>query len=87
MGEHRFSIKIEFEMHGHKDKWDAWLNFSERDVPHIDHRVVEWLQEQHMRAMDNWFDAEADEATRRKAEIENSERKELERLKAKYETK
>lgn len=87
MGEHRFSIKIEFSMHGHEDKLDAWWNFSDGSSPveGVDHRVIEWLQAQHEKAMDKYLDAQYSAEERRGAERENAEREELARLKAKYE--
>lgn len=81
MGDHRVSIKIEFEMHGHKDKWDAWLNWSDS----LPERVAEWIVEQKECAMNRWFAANEDAEARAAAELENRERQELERLKLKYE--
>lgn len=80
MGDHRVSIKIEFEMHGHKNKFDAWLNW--RDA--LPQEAAEWIQEQKEIAMDLWFAAHEDAELRIRAEAENWEREELARLKAKY---
>lgn len=85
MGDHRIGLKIEFSMHGHTEKLDAWWNFSERDVPGVDHRVIEWLQAQYEIAMDKYLEAECSAEERMRAEAENHEREELARLKAKYE--
>lgn len=81
MGDHRVSFKITFEMHNHKKTWDAWLNWSDS----IPEQVAEWFEEQHSKAMDNWFNAECAREDRARAEAENREREELARLKAKYE--
>lgn len=85
MGDHRISLKIQFSMHGHKDHLDAWWNFTERDVPGVDYRAIEWLQEQYEKAMDKYMDAQCSAEERNRAEIENAERETLARLKAKYE--
>jgi hypothetical protein len=85
MGEHRISLKIEFSMHGHTDKMDAWWNFTERDVPGVDYRAIEWLQSQYEKAMDKYLEAQFSADMRRQAEVENREREEFERLKAKFE--
>mgnify|MGYP001579130458 CR=1 FL=1 len=84
MGDHRISLKIEFSMHGHTDKLDAWWNFSEHDVQGIDYRAIEWLQQQYEKAMDNYLEAQCSAEEKRQAEIENIEREQLAKLKAKY---
>lgn len=81
MGDHRVSIKIQFEMHGHKDTWDSWLNWSDT----IPERVTEWIMRQKEKAMDNWFEEEYGREQMEAAKRENHEREELARLKAKYE--
>ena len=85
MGDHRISLKITFEMHGHKDELDAWWNFTEHDVPGVDYRVIEWLQEQYDEAMSNYMDAQCATEIRQQAETENVEREMLAKLKTKYE--
>jgi hypothetical protein len=80
MGEHRVSIKISFEMHGHKAEQDSWVNWSD-DVPQ---RWAEWIEAQHEKAMDRYLDAQFKDEERRAAERENAERLEFERLKAKF---
>ncbi|MEH2501266.1 hypothetical protein V1290_000077 [Bradyrhizobium sp. AZCC 1578] len=59
-------------------------NFTEHDVPGVDYRAIEWLQEQHAKAMSNYLEAQCSADERQQAEVENREREELERLKAKY---
>lgn len=83
MGDHRVSIKIEFEMHGHEAKHDCWLNWSESVSPGI----AEWIEDQHDKAMEKWFEAEGLQNERRAALVEKAEREQLELLKAKYECK
>lgn len=85
MGDHRISIKIDFDMHGHHDKLDVWWNFSEQDVPGVDYRVIEWLQKAHEKAMDKYLDAQFSREERAAAEREEAERKLLSKLKDKYE--
>jgi len=81
MGDHRVSIKIQFEMHDHKAKDDFWLNWSDG----IPERISTWVQNQKEIAMDGYLAEQFKDAERREAEAEEAERKELERLKGKYE--
>jgi hypothetical protein len=81
MGDHRVSIKLEFSMHGHEAKNDWWLNWSDN----IPERVAEWVEGQKSKAMDKYFEAENLEEERRAALLEDVEREQLAKLKAKYE--
>lgn len=84
MGDHRVSIKINFEMHGLKKKYDAWLNWSDCIPEDISSMIEKWKDD----AMDKFY-AE-DEKYRAKQEklklmqVENEERALLEKLKEKY---
>ena len=85
MGDHRMTIRIHFKMHGHEaDSGEMWINgSSDQAIPHI---VEEWFEAQHSMAMFLY-----EEELNKKSEeqfkeiIENAERQELARLKAKYE--
>lgn len=85
MGDHRASIKIEFEMHGVKDKVDMWINWSPDDEYGCDRRIPEWCADVAARARAKW---EADQLTHdsraRDLELERAERLEYERLKQKF---
>jgi hypothetical protein len=83
MGDHRISLKVEFEMHGHKAKIDQWVNYT----PNYAEQIAEWLREQIEKGMDNYLEAEFEAGIVKRAETEARERAELERLKAKYEPK
>lgn len=88
MGDHRFSFKAEFEMHGVKDTINlGWCNWS-GGHDDIDRRITEWIERVRDQAMAK-FDREMEEAQfeRTKTEREEAERAELARLKAKYETR
>jgi len=88
MGDHRASIKIEFEMHGIIEKADMWINWSPDfgDSRGCDQRIIEFFERASGKAMDKYdeelFESQLKE--RKKAE-EEKDRKELKRLKAKYE--
>jgi hypothetical protein len=81
MGDHRVNIKIEFEMHGHKTKHDMWVNWSGA----VPASISDWIETQKDKAMEIWFEAEDLEAERKAATVENAEREQLAKLKAKYE--
>src|SRR5258705_13719793 len=85
MGDHRFSFKAEFEMHGIKDKLElAWCNWSGgRDD--IDSRITDWLENVVSKAYAKYdADCAAYFAEQNKALTEKAEREELARLQAKY---
>lgn len=85
MGDHRASIKVEFEMHGHAAKHEMWINWTPDDQTGVDRRVTEWFEAEAQKAMDKWWEAEEKAQDREQAEAENRERAELARLKAKFE--
>lgn len=80
MGDHRVSIEIQFEMHGHKAKHEMWVNWSGA----VPASIADWIEAQKAKAMDKWFEAEDLEEERRAALVEKSEREQLARLKEKY---
>ena len=84
MGDHRASIKCEFEMHGHKATQEWWLN---QDPNGCDQRITEWFDKQVEIAIGR-YDAQMTEywAEQNRAKIESDEREQLARLKEKYET-
>ena len=81
MGDHRISLKVEFKMHGHEANIDQWVNWT----PNYADRIHDWLVEQIDIGRGKWFDAEFDAQMIREAEVERSEREQLELLKEKYE--
>ena len=90
MGDHRASIKIEFEFHGHKEKADWWINWSPDTscCQGVDQRIIDWIREQaeigyrrYDEQMAKYWKEEHDRAT------EKAEREQLETLKSKYEAK
>jgi hypothetical protein len=82
MGDHRATIKIHFIMHDVDAKQEWWINWSPGEsIPAVDPRVTEWLAKQAQNALDGYHNAESERRTR---EIEEKERAEYQRLKAKY---
>ena len=87
MGDHRASIKIEFEMYGEKKKADMWINWSpdSSECHDVDQRVIDFFREESlsMRAKydEEMFDYHAE---REKQAKEEAERAEFDRLFAKY---
>lgn len=85
MGDHRASIKIEFSMYGETKKADMWINWSPDDYQGVDRRVIEFFEESAIAMSCKYFEAQERAARReqKKAEQE-AERKEYERLHAKF---
>lgn len=86
MGDHRVTIRIIWEMHGHKaDSGEMWCNGSSYEA--LPSMARDWLEEQHRISMQRWDDEQFEaEQERKKEETEKNERAELSRLKAKYES-
>lgn len=88
MGDRRTSIKIEFSMHGETKKADMWINWSpdSSDCHGVDQRVIDFFS-QAAQEMEYkfWEEVERDARRRQKEAAEEAERKEYERLKAKFE--
>lgn len=86
MGDHRPKITCHFEMHGHIADFDfGWCNWSDNGDG-IDQRIVTWFREQSSIAIGKWRAEVADlHAAEDQKRLEENERRELERLKAKYE--
>lgn len=86
MGDHRVSFKIEIEFHGVKDKYDAYLNWFDDEVEGVDQRIVDFVRDVYRRGMDAYNnDVYESQREQRERETEDKERKELARLKDKYE--
>lgn len=87
MGDHRFSFKADFEMHGVKDSINIGsANWSGQLHGGIDSRITDWLEGAAAKAMRRFYErVEADRLEQNKAQIERDERSELDRLKNKYE--
>lgn len=88
MGDHRASIKIEFSMYGETKKADMWINWSPdgSDYGGVDQRVLDFFSDsaQEMAAK-FWEDHEEYMRKQQQKAEEETERKEYERLKAKFE--
>lgn len=84
MGDHRASIKIEFEFHGKTYKMDSWVNYFP-DGDGVDRRVQEFFEKAYndgmRRYQDELFEADRE---RREREQEEADRAEYARLKAKF---
>jgi hypothetical protein len=85
MGDHRAHIDIKFEMYGKKRDWTASINWF-ADPGDIDARITEWLVQAHDEMYSEHMEAtwrrEREEEVRRQ---EEAEKREYERLKAKFE--
>ncbi len=89
MGDHRASVTIHFEFHGHKASIDdAWWNWSpdSSGYPGVDQRVLDFFRAATEAGMQRW-DKQMEQywENELKESTERSERKQLETLKAKYE--
>lgn len=86
MGDRRANIKIEFSMHGETKKADMWINWSPDDCDGVDQRILDFFSESARQMESKFWEAQewAASKQRKKAE-EEAERKEYERLKAKFE--
>lgn len=82
MGDHRMSIKIQAEFHGKKKSTDMWINWWPESESGIDQRIVDFFKELEAEGM-AVFDKTMEKV--RKQAIEDEEKKELIRLKEKYE--
>ena len=89
MGDHRASVTIHFEFHGHKASIkDAWWNWSpdSSECHGVDQRVIDFFREATDAGMRRWDEQMANYwADELRAATERSERAQLEALKAKYE--
>jgi hypothetical protein len=85
VGDHRFSFKATFEMHGVKSELDLpYHNWSAYDGG-IDSRITEWLESAAKRAMVKYDkQVAAYFVEQNKTQLEAQERADLERLKKKY---
>jgi|SRR5688572_18534904 len=86
MGEHRATIKIEFEIYGEKDKVDMWINWSpDGQIQGLDDRVAEWFVAHYEKAR-SVYDDRVYESEEEQREAENRRRDlaELDRLLKKY---
>lgn len=86
MGDHRFSFKATFEMHGVKKEINlGWCNWG-GGPNDIDRRITEWLETARDAAYRKFNDEEAAaEEERTRGDREKAERSEYERLKTKFE--
>lgn len=85
MSDHRFYIKVEFSIYGEDYDWEASLNWDNHDGV-IDSRIIDWFERYYNEARAKWDEQNAiDDRAKEARRIEQSERAELARLKAKYE--
>lgn len=86
MGDHRASIVIKFDMHGHEAKTDMWINWSPQYPGGCDQRIIDFFEENSSMAMAKYHEAHYEHLENLRAkETKEKELKELDRLKAKYE--
>lgn len=86
MGDHRVLITIEFDAHGKTYRQKFNINYFDNGDG-IDQRVVDFFAESWADALGRYEDQVREHfREQNKAEIEAQERKEFERLKAKYAT-
>ena len=86
MGDHRADIKIKFTIHGKTYEMDSWINWFD-DGTGVDYRVVDFFRASWEDAK-ACYDAHCEDlyAKEHAAEIEAGERRELQRLKTKYDS-
>ena len=87
MGDHRASIKAEFSMYGETKKCDMWINWSpdSSDYQGIDQRVLDFFHNAAHEMKERYYEEQATYVARYRAlQLEEHERKEYERLKAKF---
>ncbi len=84
MGDHRPTITVDFEMHGHKAHYDyGWRNWGWDGSAD---EIADWIRKQAEIAYGIWREQiEEDHAEQAKAAAEKAEREQLAKLKAKYE--
>jgi hypothetical protein len=82
MTDFKASIKIEFSFMGKTERYDGWINYWDRGDG-LDDRVAEWFREKYEAGMIRY---RGNVAAFHKEENERTERRELERLRAKYDT-
>lgn len=86
MGDHRASIKIQFDFHGKTYEMDSWINYCDSDGNGVDSRVIEFFGEAYRDGMARYAEEEYEyHRERRKREEKEKELAELKRLKTKYE--
>lgn len=85
MSDSRFHLEVKFQIYGKTYEWKPSLNWSDNGDG-IDQRIVDWFRDSHNKAYYEYqasnMAAECQYAARKAAE---DERKEYERLKAKFE--
>jgi len=86
MGDHRATVKVEFDIHGKVYKQEWWINYFPDDSSGVDRRIAEWFSAcwedaySRYQKVVNESHREEDERKQREAELA-----ELKRLKEKYE--
>lgn len=85
MSDHRFQLKIQFSIYGMNFEWEPDLNWNNH-TGGVDDRIIDWFTDCYAKARAE-FETENDREQKRRAAatLEESERAELVRLKAKYE--
>lgn len=86
MGDHRVSFKFEMEFHGVKDTYEACLNWFSSIVDGVDDRMIHFIRGVYERGMEVYQEEmHAYFKDQEQAQTEARERRELARLKEKYE--
>lgn len=86
MGEHRASIKIEFEFHDVKREYYGFINYTPESCCNMDRRIIDFFNDVYQEGLFKYFEeCQKREAEEEKEKIEEHDRAEYERLKAKFE--
>ena len=84
MSDSRFNLEVKFQIYGKTYEWKPSLNWSDNGDG-IDHRIVDWFRDSHDAAYSDFLKATRKYlAAEEKRKTEEAERKEYERLKAKF---
>lgn len=86
MGDARATVKIEFSIYGEEYKQEWWINWFPEDGM-CDRRIIEWFEACYSKAQEKYDDAMYEsQCAEQERQNEASERAQLVKLKAKYET-
>jgi len=84
MGDHRASIKIQFEAHGVKKETDMWINYYP-DETGVDRTVIEWFKEVWEECLAKYHTLIDEGIAERAAKEKEERRKQYEELRAEFE--
>jgi len=84
MSDSRFNLEVKFRIYGKTYEWEPSLNWSDNGDG-IDQRIVDWFRKSHDKAYQDFLESRHKYfAAEEKRKTEEVERKEYERLKAKF---